>query len=215
MKLAKILGAAAFLVSFAAEAVTITFDDIASTTLSTRASYSSDGFVILWSGNVGITPGQEFGSWGSTGPSYAGSAALFNNYASASTQLSKIGGGSFSFDGIDVSELFRFQSGAYRPTSITFIGVLPSFSQVAATVSLDQTFGFQSFTFGPEFDNVIALRWAQCCAFGSGELHQFDNIRVDVAAVPEPSSVVLGLLGLLALVLGRRMRPLTARLGRL
>src|SRR5688500_17776262 len=68
-------------------------------------SYSEDGFAFATS--LDIFSSARTGATNS----YAGSAALFNGRANGVTTLSRIDGGTFDFDSIDLSELNQGTSG--------------------------------------------------------------------------------------------------------
>lgn len=188
----KVLMACGLLTGFSniTMASVIDFEDIATTGVTTYASYSTAEYQIVHTGPP-TTLTDLFGSWGSNNAGYyAGSSALFINRSWVIATLSRIDGGSFSLQDIDLSELATNLS---CPCEVEFIGELTGGGTVAQTFALDGVFGFENFVFGTEFSSVTSVSWNRTV----GE-HQFDNINVG-AAVPVPAAVYLlgsGLLGL-------------------
>lgn len=79
-----------------------------------------------------------------------------------------------------------------------FTGIAPS----TGAYLLDQTFSYTALTSGDPF----AGQTVGIALIGTGGTQVlFDNVRLDVASVPEPSSLLLGGLGALALVRRRRI----------
>ena len=165
----------------------------------------------------------DFASWGLLSSNYTGSRALFNSNDGGISTINLIytegcliGGcqvnfstpdafGTFDLVSIDVSELLNKSS--YNPTNITFMAEKPNGQAVSTTVSLDEIFGLQTFTFGDEFKGLRRVWWAQ-----TADWHQFDNIALDnltfhnviipTSNVPVPSALWLfgsGLLGLIGI----------------
>lgn len=116
---------------------------------------------------------------------------MFQNTPDGVTVLTKIGGGSFSLESIDLSEVYNQQS--YSPINVTFVGNLSGGGTSSVSIDLDLIFGNQTFSFGSAFSDVTSVSWAQTFGY-----HQFDNLTMDAGnSVPEPSS-----LALMALALG-------------
>jgi hypothetical protein len=132
---------------------------------------------------------------------YAGSTALFNNDPSGLTTLTKIGGGGFDLNSIELSEVSTFYPG---PVTVTFSGTKLDNSLVTQSFSLDEVFGFQTFAFSASFLGVKQVDWLQTPNF-----HQFDNVLLDanVAAVPEPLSLLVwGVVILGAVPIARKLK---------
>jgi hypothetical protein len=174
--------------SLPAHAVTIAFDSLATTSntfVAVGASYSEQGFTVT--DNSGFAPpNYGLATWGSSAVSYTGSQSLFNNGIDQETTLTKDGGGTFSLNSIDLSELFNPSSAV----TVNFTGFLFGGGTVTQSFTTDGVFGAQTFVFNTSFGNVTSVSWFQSAPF-----HQFDNIVVDAASVPEPSPLP-GLLGL-------------------
>ena len=154
--------------------------------------YAEDGFVLETFDFFG------FASFGTESPFFSGSTALFNDTPGGLTILSHAAGLPFSLSAIDLTELDT-DMGA----SVTFVGFTALGMAVFETFTLDgNAFQPETFSFSPGFSNLTAVSWTQGAPF-----HQFDNIVVE--AVPEPASLALVGLGLVALGLYRRKRSPT------
>lgn len=188
IQLARTLGTSlAFsLCSVTASASIITFDALTapgSRTLPNSYQHQEAGFQVTnW-------PGARFAVLGSTNPSYTGSAAMLvltNN--NRGTTLTKVGGGVFSLDSIDLSESDPV---TVDPFEIVFSARLNGTWVSSFPVFLDGVFGDQTFHFESVFSNVTEVE------FGPryGQNFQFDNVVLDTqpAEVPEPGSI--GLVG--------------------
>jgi hypothetical protein len=127
---------------------------------------------------------------------FSGSTALFNNNDEGITVLTRVDGNAFSFNSIDLADLYPYDKAGYD-FGITFYGLLGNGSSVSQTVTLDNLTGVQSYTFGSAFSNVLAVNWAQ-----GDDFHQFDN--VNAAPVPEPKSILLFGSGLTTLLGARK-----------
>lgn len=147
---------------------------------------------------------------------FAGSTALVNNtvrtgLGSATTTLTKIGGGLFDLTSIELAK-----NQLNDPLVVTFVGVRvdgTTLTQVF-TVTRDNTFfytgnsGFETFTF-TGFSNLLSVSWTnnERNPF-LGDNVQFDNISVsDVtpAPIPEPVTLILFATGLLSAAGVRRL----------
>ena len=169
-----------------ASAAIITFDALTATatrTLPVGYQHQEAGFQLT----NGL--GDSFMVWGSNNQSYTGSGAMSvvtNN--NRGTTLTRIDGGAFSLDSIDLSE---WTPDTVDPFEIVFSAYLNGAWVWNFSVFLDGEFGNQTFNFGSVFSKVTEVE------FGPRGDHnfQFDNVVLDpqAAAVPEPGS--LGLVG--------------------
>ena len=145
--------------------------------------------------------GRDFASWCSSAIHYTGSAGLFNSGGNTTATLTKVGGGVFGLQSIDLAPLY---AGQIFFASIDFTGTLQNQSTVTQTFFVPTNSGrpaLTTYVFGANFSNVISVSWNQ----GGNDLHQFDNVTV--ATVPEPSSMALlagGLLGMTWMLVRRR-----------
>ena len=172
--------------AFGAQAApTITFDAFDSTTITGVGSHAEGGFQL--SGDALTVIGTDWLAFYSTG-----SNSMISNQGNGNITLSKVGGGAFAFNMIDVSELGN--SGNLSATNVHFIGQLSGGGTADVTIGLDLVFGNQTVDFGALFASVTSVSWTQASPF-----HQFDNLVIDAAtgALPEP-----GALALVALALG-------------
>ena len=165
--LSRSLLALAACAAFSAEAApTIAFDGFSPTTVTTvGASYAENGFQLA--GDALAVIGATANSSYSTG-----SNAMLINAGNGFVTLSKVGGGTFAFNSIDISELFKTagDGSPLDPASVLFEGELQDGSNVTYSFSLDLNFGFQTVDFGSLFNEVVTVTWQQTYSY-----HQFDN----------------------------------------
>jgi hypothetical protein len=145
--------------------------------------------------------GGTFVKWGLISPNYTGSEALFLNFSGGTTILDT-GYPDLIFDllSIDLSELVNQSS--YISTSVVFMAEVYSTGEtISHTVTLDGSFGMETFSFGDKFLAVSKVWWEQ-----TPEWHQFDNIVIDnilnpvITAIPIPPALWLFGTGLLGLI---------------
>ena len=175
-------------------ATIITFDALGST--GTGANNVADGYTEAGyqfnSLGFGGFP-DAFAVWQSGSTRYAGSPALFNNDPGDTTEMTKVGGASFSLISIDLSSLYLDSP---SNDSVTFIGTKADNSTVTNTFSLTTPNSMKTFNFSG-MTNIVALDWMQGFPY-----HQFDNINI--GTVPEPASFAVLGLGMLALIRRRK-----------
>ena len=162
--------------------------------------YEEDGFTLT---NLSFPTGAG-GAFNSIHPPnfrYSNSVSFYNNVQNGVTQLTKTGGGNFDLVSIDLDGLNYAVS-----THATFIGYKADFSSVFQTFYTDAVFpSRQTFIFPASFAALTRVTWMNEAGNTGTFLpfHQFDNV---VANVPEPSSVVLGVVGLAVVLCRRRIR---------
>ncbi len=170
-----------------AQADIITFESLShidGLTSDHGATYIEGGFLftnIATEIDSGFAP--SLATFGTEAMGFSGSTALFNNNFEGATVLTRVDGNAFSFNSIDLAELYPYNDSDYA-FDLTFYGWLSDGSSVSQTVTLDNLIGVQSYVFGSAFSNVLAVNWAQ-----GDDFHQFDN--VNAAPVPEPMSLLL------------------------
>jgi hypothetical protein len=193
--------------------VTMNFDQTYNTGWTVyRSSYEEQGYSL----HSNFNTSYPFGGWGTEAPNFAGSAAMYNNYGTTKSALTRIDGGLFSISSIDLSELLK--SGL--ATTINFTGYLNGDVKVSQSVTLDGVFGFQTFLLSG-FDNLKTLEWTSGGS-SSSLMVQFDNLQLntaDTVLAPEFTPVTVpdggGTLVLLGLALAglfmssRQMMPST------
>jgi hypothetical protein len=185
------LATAALSLSLTASATTITFNSLEHTgsNYQSMATYQEGGF------NLDAHGSFASAEQGTTGW-YFGSASLFNNAMGGTTTLTKIGGGTFSFDSIDLAPVSTtYSTGA----TVSFTGQVHGGGTVNQAFTLSNGYAFSTFSFSG-FNNLDSVSWVQASPF-----HQFDNLVLDQSSnVPEPAS--LALIGLAAAAMGLARR---------
>jgi len=147
-------------------------------------SYSEDGFTI---NETGI---RQLNYFGLQDRRFVKSTSLFSNTVGGILSLTKDGGGAFSLFSIDLNELN--EDGA---VSVNFTGTTAGGGTIMQTFSLDGIKStFQTFFFNLAFSDVTEVTWIQ----DDFPYHQFDNITLDVSAVPLPAAMPLYATGLMA-----------------
>jgi hypothetical protein len=187
--------------------VVLNFNDVAPGTLSLFNPYMSQGFSLTSTsgGFVFDSPDTGNGSSQTVGnnPFYAGANGLAA-FAPATITLTQDNGNPFSLASIDLARNFDFDP---APT-VTFTGTLSGGGTVTETFTVTEPAGFpQTFTTFDftGFTNLTSVSWDQ--PDPAAGLHQFTNIVIPTAAVPEPSALTLLALGLpLALAYTSRAR---------
>lgn len=169
---------------FSANATVIDFNSVAGNTGSYGATYQEDGFQL---------DGNLYKIRANDQTRYTGTTSFLSDTVNGVITLTKIGGGSFALDSIDLD--------GYNPqaAAVTFVGTLLDNSITSLTFTTNATYGLQTFAFTSAFDNVKSVSWTQAYPY-----HSFDNIVVNAAQVPEPGTMAMLGLGLLAFTATRR-----------
>jgi hypothetical protein len=188
--------------------VVLNFSDVPPGTLVVNSPYQSQGFTLTDNsgGFVFNSPdtGNGFPQPVGANDFYAGANGLAA-FSPATITLTRTDGDPFSLLSIDLARNFAFDP---APT-VTFTGTLSGGGTVNESFTVTEPAGFPqvftpfSFT---GFTNVTSVSWDQP-VFTAG-LNQFTDITI--AAVPEPSSLILGgisTIGLGVVSLLARRRP--------
>jgi hypothetical protein len=185
----------------AAQATTLTFDELpASLYAQTVVSqgYQFDDF-------IANSPIALF-TWdsGSVYNADPGGRTLNNNFFRSTITLTKVGGGTFDFNSVDLTDIYNNHDGQLGGDVLfTFFDGLSTTSQ---TVTIDANPGFQTFTF-----NRTGLVSVSFVATTTNEV-QTDNFVLDASgpsAVPEPATWALMLSGFGLAGAALRRRPAT------
>ena len=182
------------LFSTSAFATVITFDDLIGTEDTDIGSeYLEQGYLFT------ADNGGNLYSWGSAvgeDGGYTGSAALFNE-SYTSTVLTSVDGSLFSLYSVDISELYMAWPYA---AVLTITGIQQNGFMVTADITLDGTFGYETFVLEEGFTDLASV------SFYSENLDDFqlDNLNVSASTVPVPGSFLILGSGLLAAAAIRR-----------
>lgn len=179
-----------------ASATTIDFNSDTSYHFGNGLPYQEDGFSISNSSGNGF-PQLYWGTFSFN--ANPGGNTYSHNYGHTTSTLTKVGGGAFAFNSIELGDVYNGASGGDVKFNFTF----SNFTNSTEVVSLDSMVGLQTFSFN-KF-NVISVDWMPLTTYGGWI--QLDNIVLDSgtqSSVPEPSSLILVALGLAGLT-ARRM----------
>ena len=165
-------------------------------------SWQEEGFT-LTSNIDPVLQDISFAAWGTGSPDFPGSTSLFAVFPSV-ISLKRTDGSVFDAKGLSLAPLF---AGFAVPTTVMFMGQLAAGGFVSQAVTLSASMSLQAFEFNPTFSDLLALRWRQ----SDLAPHQFDDIRLAVAAVPEPATALCILCGLLVLAALRSRSLWTSR----
>lgn len=184
----------------AAHAVVLDFESLthAAPDAAYVTSYAEDGFVFTSSVDP-IFADQAFAVWGVAAPDFNGSTALWNSFEGAVTTLRAGDGSPFSIESIALGPAFADPGSGGE---IVFTGRRGDDTVVTRTFTLGTALEPVTYAFGDTFTGLASLSWEQGVPY-----HQFDNLVVNSALVPEPGPVVLCLAGLALLGLMRARQP--------
>lgn len=162
------------------------------------AVYRDGGFILRATADpaFGVTPDFNFN--GTLSNIYPGSTALFHHISGGDISLAREDGGTFNFTSIHLAELpNRNEDGIPFPMpsfSIAFTGRFADGSTVTEYGGVNSSSfltlrpnAFSSFT------DVVEVTWKQGGGGPKSPTHQFDDLTVE--ATPEPSSLVMALIG--------------------
>lgn len=173
-----------------ANAGTVTFDSLeqAGNGFVSAPSHTEAGMLVSGDNLYSMQQDVEY---------YAGSAGMFSNTAGGRIMLTSVSGNVFSLNAIDLAPVAAFLG---FNAVVSFTGNVRGGGTVSQSFVTGDTTPFSTFTFSG-FNNLESVTWRQIPNF-----HQFDNIVVDAAAVPEPASLALFGLGLAGFAAARRRK---------
>ena len=138
-----------------------------------------------------------------------GGATLGNDSNGNQTIMTKVDGGLFSVQSIDIADLINqvfFPCCAVPPVFavLDFVGTSADSTTVSATFTTDTLPGLETFNLPTDFTNLQSFAWAPRSVFGLGAypFAQVDNIVV--TAVPESASIALFISVLAGFIFFRR-----------
>ena len=184
-----------------ARASTIDFDEIASADCLSAASTSitSDGFLFTGSGPVNaMTICNDSSGYASNGSNFLSEIWNFT------ITMTAVDASTFSLNSLDASRLH--EGYVFDPTELRITGTLSGGGTVSATFALDDvadgvggSADFQNFVLPSTFVDLTSVRFVGFntiagSGFGQSAYSALDNIVVNEAPVPEPTT--LSLLGL-------------------
>lgn len=196
--------------SVRAQATTLNFNTLTesvagSGTRFVNNCYQENGFMLTAVGVLctGPTSQNVFLAAGPNSPLFGGGATpslILNSPTASLIDLTRVDGGRFLLSSIGLAP---FDGAA---TTLTFTGLGNSNPIVSTFMLNGLQSGFQTFTFGAAFANLTSVRITAMNEFGE-PLVKFDNIGVTAqTTVPEPSTVLLMAVGLLAVTTLSRRR---------
>ena len=207
----KAIAAATLAIAGSAQAATVIDFDAASVAQLTHTTLPAPFNILnVYYGGSYMEDGYQLQSWGpfnlpgalvvpdSSNALFAPAASSYAMAATigATTTLSKVGGGAFSLNSIDLTRLLA-AGGSNR--LLTFTGIKADATVV--TQSFTFTAGWSTYNFSG-FNNLASVSWDERALLNRD--FQFDNINVSAVPEPETYAMLGGGLGLLAFMSRRK-----------
>lgn len=182
--------------------VTLNFESVPAQIASSPATFSENGFTFDYAVGVGGIYG--IGSPVNCGPACTTNGTkAFYSFNLGSLTLSNTGGAAFSLLGLDAATTFTTLN---RALELHITGQLLGGGSVSTVIST--AFGsadvFSSYNL-QSFNNLTSLTFTSGTNFNNREF-AIDNLRVEVASVPEPATLGLLSIGIFGLFAARKRR---------
>lgn len=208
-------------VQTASAATLIDFEPLAPTIVLDGDVLTQDGYALAGVAQPG-TPGSLVGAVDSASSCFVATCptgnatSFYQGLNDSSLTLSRSDSGFFSLKSFDAGFLAAVPLASFAPGMLLLQGTSAAGGAVSASFAFDASdaagnFAFKSYSLGAAFDLLRSVSFSACtydmagaCVNPNENFSQFALDNLAVAAIPEPSTVLLTALGLAALALRAR-----------